>query len=285
MTIREIIQLVQAHGVTEGAGVRVRRSIGIPARRHLDPFLMLDHFSSNDPSDYLGGFPPHPHRGFITLTYMLQGHMLHQDSMGHRGELRSGGAQWMKAASGIIHSEMPQQKEGLMEGFQLWINLPAREKMSAPAYQEFTAEAIPEVNHKGAQVRLLSGEYGGHQGPIHDSHTHVHYLDIRLDPEQAFTHLLASDLAGFLYVFAGQITAAGKRVPRQHLAVLGQGERIEVIAGSQGARFILVAGRPLGEPIVQSGPFVMASREEVEQAHADYRAGRLVQGKAEILGA
>jgi redox-sensitive bicupin YhaK (pirin superfamily) len=284
MAKREITQLVRAYEVTEGAGVTVHRTIGTPARRHLDPFLMLDHFGSDKPDEYIAGFPDHPHRGFVTLTYMLDGHMLHHDSMGNQGNLRSGGAQWMKAASGVIHSEMPKQTEGLMRGFQLWINLPASQKMSEPGYQEFTPQAIPAVEQAGAVVRVLSGTYADVRGPIQDPHTDVQYLDVALEPERGFAHRLDAAATAFVYVFEGGAKMADA-VPLHHLAVLGPGDEFEISAGAEGARFILVAGRPLGEPIVQYGPFVMNTREEIEQAMADYRDGRLVRQKAEFVTA
>jgi len=285
MTHRSIAQVVPATAVSEGAGVTVHRTIGTPARRHLDPFLMLDHFSSDDPDDYIAGFPDHPHRGFITLTYMIDGHMLHRDSMGNRGDLKAGGAQWMKAASGVIHSEMPQQSAGLMRGFQLWINLPRAEKMSDPAYQEFTPEAIPAVSADGATVRILSGEYAGRRGPVDDPFTAVQYLDVAVEGGRTFNHDLAGDLVAFLYLFEGTATVGDTRLDRHTLVVLGEGEPVTVQAGPDGARFILVAGRPLGEPFVQYGPFVMGTREEIEQALADYRDGRLVRKKAAMTGA
>ncbi len=278
MTPRSIRQLVRAHEVSEGAGVTVHRTIGTPALRHLDPFLMLDHFGSDDPGKYIAGFPDHPHRGFVTLTYMLDGHMLHRDSMGNRGDLRSGGAQWMKAASGVIHSEMPQQTAGLMRGFQLWINLPASEKMSEPAYQEFAPEAFPEAGD-GTRVRVLCGEYAGVRGPIEDRHTAVQFFDIKLPAGGGFRHALEPALAAFVYVFEGEAAVEGAPVPRHALAVLGEGETIGIVAGAGGARFILVAGRPLREPIVQYGPFAMNTRAEIEQALADFRDGRLVRAK------
>jgi redox-sensitive bicupin YhaK (pirin superfamily) len=284
MTTRHIIQLIQAVPVSEGAGVTVHRTIGTPARRHLDPFLMLDHFMSDDPDDYIAGFPDHPHRGFVTLTYMLNGHMLHQDSMGNRGDLRSGGAQWMKAASGVIHSEMPQQTQGLMRGFQLWINLPAREKMSDPGYQEFSPEAIPVIDSEGQRVRLLSGRHGGKTGPVEDPHTHAQYLDVTLDAERRFAHTLDAEMTAFVYVFEGDATLAGAALPQHALAVLGPGDGLEITAGKNGVRLILVAGMPLKEPIVQYGPFVMNTREEIEQAFADYRDNKLVRKKARWVG-
>ena len=284
MAIRPIAQLVRASAITEGAGVTVHRTIGTPARRHLDPFLMLDHFGSDDPDEYIAGFPDHPHRGFVTLTYMLDGHMLHRDSMGNRGDLRPGGAQWMKAASGVIHSEMPQQSDGLMRGFQLWINLPAAQKMSDPGYQEFPPNAIPEVQADGARVRVLSGEYGGQTGPISDPWTHVQYLDVHLEPRRTFTHALDPGMTAFVNVFEGDAAMGDTTLPKHTLAILGAGDAVEITAGPAGARFILVAGHPLNEPIVQYGPFVMRTREEIEQALADYRDGRLVQKKATMVG-
>ena len=285
MTTRKVTQIIKAQAVSEGAGVTVHRTIGTPARRNLDPFLMLDHFSSDDPDDYIAGFPDHPHRGFITVTYMLDGHMLHQDSMGNRGDLRAGGVQWMKAASGIIHSEMPQQTEGLMRGFQLWINLPSGEKMSDPAYQEFAPESIPEVERDGAKVRLISGEFGGKRGPVEDPSTDVRYLHVTLAPTQQFSYDLPADHAAFVYLFDGSARVADTPMPQHSLAVLGDGEAVSVQADADGAQFIVVAGRPLGEPIVQYGPFVMNTREEVEQAYADFRDNRLVRKKADMIGA
>lgn len=279
-----IRQIIQAQATREGAGVTVHRTLGTPARRNLDPFLMLDHFSSDDPDDYIAGFPEHPHRGFVTVTYMLDGHMLHRDSMGNRGDLRAGGVQWMKAASGIIHSEMPQQSEGLMRGFQLWINLPGREKMSDPAYQEFSPEAIPQVDVDGAHVRVISGEFGGARGPVRDPHTDTRYLHVQLQPEKHFSYVVPDGYRAFAYVFEGSAKEADTELQRHHLAIFGDADRVALRAGAQGASFILVAGRPLGEPIVQYGPFVMNSREEVEQAYADFRDGRLVRSKAEMVG-
>jgi redox-sensitive bicupin YhaK (pirin superfamily) len=285
MSNRSIRQLIRAQAVTEGAGVTVHRTIGTPALRNLDPFLMLDHFGSDDPDQYIAGFPDHPHRGFITFTYMLDGHMLHQDSMGNRGDLRAGGAQWMKAASGVIHSEMPQQTDGLMRGFQLWINLPAGEKMSDPAYQEFSAGAIPEAQVEGARVRILLGEYAGQRGVIEDPTTEVQYLDVALQAGHAFSHSLPTDDSAFIYVFEGGATLGDATLQQHSLAVLTPGDALSVTAGAEGARFILVSGKPLREPIVQYGPFVMTSREDIEQAMRDYRDNTLVRKKAAMRGA
>ncbi len=285
MVQRTVTKTIVATPVTEGAGVLVHRTIGTHALRHLDPFLMLDHFSNNDPKDYIAGFPDHPHRGFNTFTYMLDGHMLHQDSMGNRGDLRAGGGQWMKAASGIIHSEMPQQIAGLMRGFQLWINLPAKEKMSDPAYQEYPPETFVTVAIPGGAVKVIIGSYGDRRSPIDDPATQVQYLDVALQPGQDFRHGLDAGMTAFIYMFEGEAAIAGTPLITHSLAVLSKGETLQMNAGERGARFILVAGRPLGEPIVQYGPFVMSTREEIDQALADYRSGRLVQKKASFVSA
>jgi len=284
MTTRTIRQRIPAYEVTEGAGVTVHRSIGTPALRNLDPFLMLDHFGSDNPDEYIAGFPDHPHRGFITFTYMLDGHMEHRDSMGNRGDLKAGGAQWMKAASGVIHSEMPRQANGLMRGFQLWINLPASEKMSDPAYQEFSATAIPEVTQGGARVRVLAGEFNGTHGVIEDPFTDVLYLDVALPAHATFSLPLEAARHAFVYVFDGSARLASDDLAKHTLAVLGSGDTVEIKAGTDGARFILVAGRPIGEPVVQYGPFVMNTRAEIEQAMADYRDGKLVKTRAAMHG-
>lgn len=285
MTPRTVRQIVLARAVTEGAGVTVHRSIGTPALNSLDPFLMLDHFSSDNPDDYIAGFPDHPHRGFCTFTYMLDGHMEHRDSMGNRGDLLAGGAQWMKAASGVIHSEMPKQSQGLMRGFQLWINLPAAEKMSAPVYQEFSPGAVPVVEEQRCKVRLLAGNHAGRHGVIEDPHSGLIYLDVALEAGATFTMPLAGELTAFAYVFEGTAQASQVSLPRHSLAVLAGGDAVRIVAGAFGARFILVAGQPFNEPVVQYGPFVMNTREEIEQAFSDYREGRLVRAKATMSGA
>lgn len=277
MRLRTVVQKIVARPVTEGAGVTVYRSIGLPALRHLDPFLMLDHFGSDDPDQYIAGFPDHPHRGFVTFTYMLDGHMLHRDSMGNAGDLRAGSAQWMRAGSGVIHSEMPQQTAGRMRGFQLWINLPAAQKMSEPAYQEFPPEAIPEISAPGRHVRILIGEYAGVRGPIEDHTTEVHYLDVQLDGGARLEHALPAAHTAFVYVFEGEAHVGEAALPVHTLAVLSPGGQVQIVGGAGGARFLLVSGRPLREPVVQYGPFVMNTREEIEEAIRDYRAGTLVR--------
>jgi hypothetical protein len=277
-----IRQLVPATRISEGAGVTVNRTIGTPALRHLDPFLMLDYFNNNHPDDYIAGFPDHPHRGFVTLTYMLDGHMLHEDSMGNRGDLRAGGAQWMKAASGVIHSEMPQQSDGRMRGFQLWINLPAAEKMSDPAYQEFGRDRIPTVDANGVQVKILSGEYAGQRGPINDPLTELQYLDVTLAPGRTFAYALAADRNGLVYVFEGGADADDGDALADGAAVLSPGDTLTLRAQDAGARLLLITGRPVREPIVQYGPFVMNTNEEIHQAFADYRAGTLVRARPRV---
>lgn len=285
MNPRKIRQIVPALSTSDGAGVSLHRSIGTPALKNLDPFLMLDHFGSDNPDEYIAGFPDHPHRGFITFTYMLDGHMEHRDSMGNRGDLQAGGAQWMKAASGVIHSEMPKQIDGLMRGFQLWINLPAAQKMSDPDYQEFTAAGIPEVESDGTRVRILAGEHAGVTGAAQDPNTDVLYLDVHLPADASFERSLPGGHNAFVYIYEGEGRLADQPLAAHQLAVLGEGDGFSLTAGKAGARFILVAGRPIGEPIVQYGPFVMNSREEIEQAFADYREGRLARVRAAMSGA
>jgi redox-sensitive bicupin YhaK (pirin superfamily) len=277
MNPRSILRRVHAMPMAEGAGVTVHRSLGLPALPVLDPFLMLDHFASTDPDDYIAGFPDHPHRGFVTLTYMLDGHMEHRDSMGNRGDLRAGGVQWMKAGSGVIHSEMPRQSEGLMRGFQLWINLPAAQKMTDPEWQEIPAPSIPDVEVDGSRVRLVSGRIGPAEGPVQDPHTDLLYLDAALPRDGCATLPVAAGAAAFIYPFEGQVRVGGLTVRTHELAVLGDGDTVEVASAEGPARCLLVAGRPLGEPVVQEGPFVMNTREEIEQAVRDLRDGRLVR--------
>jgi redox-sensitive bicupin YhaK (pirin superfamily) len=284
MDIRKIDRILPAKAVSEGAGVTVRRTIGTQLLRNLDPFLMLDHFGSDNPNEYLAGFPDHPHRGFVTFTYMLDGHMLHKDSMGNTGDLKAGGVQWMKAASGVIHSEMPQQKEGLMRGFQLWINLPAKEKMSAPEYQEFSPHMIPEVSGDGFKVRVLCGRYENASGAVQDPNTEAFYLDVALQSQRSFHYATPSEHTCFLYVFEGDVQVDGQALNTHTLVTFSAGAAVSIQSKENNARFILVGGRPLKEPIVQYGPFVMNTREEIEQAFSDYQAGRLVRSKAPRIG-
>ena len=284
MTTRTAERIIRTTEVTEGAGVTVHRSIGTPALRNLDPFLMLDHFGSDEPDAYIAGFPDHPHRGFNTFTYMLEGHMQHRDSMGNQGDLSSGGAQWMKAASGVIHSEMPQQSEGVMAGFQLWINLPADAKMSEPGYQEYSPSAFPTVSNKDEQVKVLLGNYKGTEGPITDPYTNVSYFDVTLNAQATFSYAIKNDDTAFIYLFEGEGEIEAETIPLHSLTVLSAGDEVRIKAKDLGARFILVSGTPIGEPIVQYGPFVMNTQAEIHQAMADYRDGTLVQQKATMIG-
>lgn len=280
-----VVQLVNAQPVSDGAGVHIRRGIGTPLLRHLDPFLMIDHFGSDDPDDYLAGFPDHPHRGFITLTYMIDGNMQHRDSMGNEGNLGPGAVQWMKAASGVIHSEMPQQDEGLMRGFQLWINLPAKEKMSDPAYQEFCAHSVPVAQSSGCQVKVIAGPYQTVQGPVVDARTELSFFDVELSTGR-FNDIQQLASSCFVYVFDGVIAVHGTHesceVHEHAVAVIDPRCATYITAVSERARFVLVAGQPIEEPVVQHGPFVMNTEQEIEQAIRDYQMGRLVLKKATV---
>lgn len=280
---RQIIQVIPGVITSDGAGVRLRRSLGGHDRQRLDPFLMLDEFSSNDPNDYVAGFPPHPHRGFETVTYMLEGHMLHEDHLGNRGHLKSGGVQWMTAGRGIIHSEMPQQESGAMRGFQLWINLPAREKMKPAGYQDIQDASIPRVHlPQGGLVKVIAGDCQSLegtviQGPIYGLSTEPLFFDIHLSGHEAFSHPVPVSHHSFLYVYEGDLAVGNQleRAPRQAALVLGEGDQVTMQSGAQGAKAIWLAAKPLHEPIVQHGPFVMNTQEEIMQAITDYQQNRL----------
>ncbi|HEX7036314.1 MAG TPA: pirin family protein [Pseudomonadales bacterium] len=277
---RKVVRLITAEATSDGAGVRLRRSLGQTPSARLDPFLMLDEFASDDPDDYIAGFPDHPHRGFETVTYMLEGRMLHQDHLGNRGRLQSGGAQWMTAGRGIIHSEMPEQRDGRLHGFQLWINLPAKEKLKPAGYRDVAPDEIPELEVPGQfRARVLAGrlEAGGRtvEGPIRGVSTAPCFFDVALAADGRFEQPLPADRNAFLYVFEGTARIGEQEVPSHRAALLSAGEAVAVHAVEGPARFLLLAARPLGEPVVQYGPFVMNTREEIEQALEDYRTGRL----------
>jgi quercetin 2,3-dioxygenase len=275
-------RLIKAVEVTEGAGVTVHRSIGVPALRNYDPFMLLDHFCSDQPDEYMAGFPSHPHRGFCTFTYMLDGHMEHRDSMDNTGNLGPGSAQLMKAASGIIHSEMPQQENGLMRGFQLWINLPARHKMDAPEYQEYAADAFPWVKTDHYQVRLLMGSLEGMIAPIIDDITQTSYFDVSLKAGKTFSYQVPVAQNGGLFVFEGEGCLNSQPVAPKTFVALGTTDhQFDFMAGKQGARFILLSALPINEPIVQYGPFVMNDRAEIEQAMQDYQSNNFIRHKAQ----
>jgi redox-sensitive bicupin YhaK (pirin superfamily) len=275
MTPRKIQQIIDSVPASDGAGVRLRRSLGRADHLRVDPFLMLDEFSSENPDDYVAGFPSHPHRGFETVTYLLDGHMLHEDHLGNRGDLKSGAVQWMTAGRGIIHSEMPQQENGRMRGFQLWINLPAKEKMKPAGYRDIQPHEIPTVSLSDGKIRVVAGTYASTDGPIQGGSTNPVYWDIELKPQGTFKTNLPPEHNAYLYPFEGGVEI-GDRVLKTHSGgVLGSGDSVEIRAGVDGARFLLLAGRPIREPIVQYGPFVMNTRAEIEQAIRDYQNGVL----------
>lgn len=283
MTQANPSRLIPAMEISEGAGVTVHRSIGIPALHNYDPFILLDHISSDDPDEYISGFPPHPHRGFNTFTYMIDGDIEHTDSMGNTGNLGSGGAQWMKAASGVIHSEMPMQENGLMRGFQLWINLPAANKMDAPEYQEYKSDAFPVIETPDYSVKVLIGSLGDVIAPIVDDITHVSYFDVQVNAGSHFTHQLSEQNNSLLYVYEGCGQLNGQPVPEQTLVTLGMDNtKVDFSAFKQRTRFILMSGKPINENIVQYGPFVMNSSEEIHQAMQDFQSNNFVRDRAWI---
>ena len=277
---RTVTRKVRGQPTSDGAGVRMTRVMGTPILDHFDPFLLLDEFRSDDPNDYIAGFPDHPHRGFETVTYMLAGRMKHGDNQGNTGLLGPGSVQWMTAGRGIVHSEFPEQEEGLMWGFQLWVNLPASDKFTAPRYQDIQADGIPEAElGDGVSARVITGELGGVTGPVTDVATEPVYYDLHLEGGASYALPLPAGHNVFLYVYEGSISAgpdsSARRVRRGEMALLSHGSRVEVAAEYNGAKLIVVGGRPLNEPIARYGPFVMNTAEEIHQAFADYRAGKL----------
>jgi redox-sensitive bicupin YhaK (pirin superfamily) len=284
MTTRTLQRAIAAIPTSDGAGVKLRRSLGQSAWARLDPFLMLDHFSTENPDDYIAGFPAHPHRGFETVTYMLDGHLRHEDHLGHTGDLKGGGVQWMTAGRGIVHSEMPQQEQGRMRGFQLWINLPANEKMKPAGYRDIQPDEIPVVALPGGgRVKVIAGtlalDGGTTPGPIQGLTTDPLYFDVELPAGTTFTHPIRPGYHAFVYPFEGGVdvglAGATKRLPTHSAGVLSDGDAVALTGGPEGGRVILLAGRPLLEPIVQYGPFVMNTHEEIEQAIRDYQNGAL----------
>jgi redox-sensitive bicupin YhaK (pirin superfamily) len=276
MSDRQIRRRVRGIDTADGAGVKLKRVIGQPMLDTLDPFLLLDEFRSDSADDYIAGFPEHPHRGFETVTYMLAGHMRHGDNHGNRGDLGPGSVQWMTAGRGILHSEMPQQENGLMWGFQLWVNLPAKDKMTAPRYQDIDPGRIPTVHPAdGVAVKVIAGELAGATGPVEGIATAPVYLDIALEPGAQVAIPLPAGHHAFAYVFDGsEAEVAGERLGRSELAVLSDGDRLRLAGRDAPARVLLVAGRPLDEPVARYGPFVMNTPEQIHEAIADFRAGR-----------
>lgn len=287
--LRSLAHVLPAVATSDGAGVKLRRSIGSQRGLYLDPFLMLDEFGTDNPGDYIAGFPAHPHRGFETVTYMLDGRMQHKDHLGNVGDLGPGGVQWMTAGRGVIHSEMPLQESGRMRGFQLWINLPSAEKMKPAGYRDIPASEIPQAALPGGgSIKVIAGtaEVGETRlsGPINSPaqplSTAPLYFDLELPAGALFEQPIPAGHNAFLYTYEGSVSVAGKSAPAQAALVLGPGERLSLQAGPQGARLILLAGKPLREPVVQYGPFVMNSREEIEQALRDYQNGVLTEAAA-----
>jgi redox-sensitive bicupin YhaK (pirin superfamily) len=276
-TARVVERLVNGQFVMDGAGVKINRVLTQTLQRRLDPFLMLDAFGSDKPGDYIAGFPEHPHRGFETISYMITGRMRHKDSAGHEGLITNGGVQWMTAGSGVVHSEMPEQNDGLMEGFQLWLNLPAKDKMSKPWYRDIPSEEIPRfTTDAGATVQVIAGSSHGVQGAVTRDGTEPVYLDIELAAGASFEQHLPAGHNAFLYVFRGEVTVEGKAVPSSRMAILANPAEAEGvrIKAAEPSRVLLIAGRPLGEPIAQYGPFVMNTQQELQEAVEDFRAGR-----------
>lgn len=273
--IRPVTEVVPGEVTADGAGVKLTRLIGIRRLMQLDPFLLLDAFGSDDPNAYIGGFPPHPHRGFETVTYLLAGRVRHEDNAGHTGVIEAGGVQWMTAGRGVVHSEMPEQEEGLLAGFQLWVNLPAAEKMGEPRYQEFSRERIPvERREDGVEVRVVAGATErGTAGPVGELVTPVFYLDVTLPAGGRFEEPMPTAFNAFLHPFEGSVRVEGTSVEEGEIGLLGEGAGV-VVEAETACRLLLVAGRPLGEPVARHGPFVMNTQEEIRQAYLDLEAGR-----------
>ena len=278
---RQISRIISGQATADGAGVRLRRYIGSAELDHIDPFLLLDFFESDNPDDYIAGFPSHPHRGFETVTYLLAGKVRHEDNAGHGGIIESGGIQWMTAGRGIIHSEMPEQEQGQLAGFQLWVNLPATDKMCPPAYHEYPASDIPtEIRDNGATLRVITGATSTQTiGPVRGVATDPIYLDVTLPADCTLTEPMPEGHTTFIFVIDGALTLPdGENTPAllsaTQLGILSDGTTVCVTAGDAGARFLLVAAKPLNEPITRYGPFVMNTQHEIEQAIADYNAGR-----------
>lgn len=273
---RRVERLVAGHPTSDGAGVKLTRVLTQDLQRRLDPFLMLDAFGSDSPDDYIGGFPDHPHRGFETVTYMLAGRMHHRDSAGNEGLLLPGSVQWMTAGRGVIHSELPEQAEGRMEGFQLWLNLPAQDKLCPPWYRDIASAEVPEWHGDGVTVRVIAGASHGVIGAVQREATAPLMLDLHLEAGATFEQALPATHNAFVYVYRGAITLGGQPVPQQRMAILdNHGDGVRLTASVEGARVLLIAGRPLREPIAQHGPFVMNTRQELHQAMEDFHAGRL----------
>ena len=273
---RAVERVMAGTPTSDGAGVKLTRVLTQPLQRRLDPFLMLDAFGTDNPEDYIAGFPDHPHRGFETVTYMIAGRMRHRDSAGHEGLLENGGVQWMTAGRGVVHSELPEQEEGRMEGFQLWLNLPARDKMRAPWYRDFQAADVPEVaTAEGVKVRVIAGDSHGVKGAMQREVTEPLYLDLEIPAGASFAQPIAAGHNAFVYAYRGELEIEGTRLPAQRMALLANGPEADgvVLRAIQPSRALLIAGKPLREPIAQYGPFVMNTEGEIRRAILDYQAG------------
>lgn len=276
---RGVERLINGQFVMDGAGVKINRVLTQTLQRRLDPFLMLDAFGSDKPGDYIAGFPEHPHRGFETVSYMITGSMRHRDSAGNEGLITDGGVQWMTAGRGVAHSEMPEQTDGLMEGFQLWLNLAAKDKMTAPWYRDIPSEAIPRFDtDTGASVKVIAGQSHGVAGAVQREHTEPLYLDIELAANATFEQPLPPGHNAFIYVYRGKVLVDDQCVTQARMAILAnhaEADGVKIVA-AQPSRMILIAGRPLNEPIAQYGPFVMNTQDELRQAVEDFRAGLFI---------
>ncbi len=276
MTPRQTQRIITGTDADDGDGVKMKRLFPVQGITQIDPFLLFDEFGADDPKAYIGGFPDHPHRGFETVTYMLAGRMRHVDSRGNSGLLTAGGAQWMTAGRGLIHSEMPEQSDGLMRGFQIWINLPAAEKMASPRYQDYGPDQIPETTlDNGIVVKVIAGSSNGVTGPVTGVSRQPLLVDATIPAGVAWRRKVDSGATVLVHVFEGTAEIGGRLLGKTQMAVLGPGEAIEVAAGKDGARVLILAAQPIGESVVRHGPFVMNTRAEIEQAFADYQAGRL----------
>ena len=274
---RSIERIIEGIATSDGAGVKLIRVLTGNLQKRLDPFLMLDAFRSDDPDDYIAGFPDHPHRGFETVTYMLSGHMRHRDSAGNEGLLKNGGVQWMTAGRGVIHSEIPEQEDGMMEGFQLWLNLPAKNKMMDPWYRDFPSASIPEyVTQQGVKVRVIAGTSNGVSGAVSREITQPLYLDIHVPSRVEFSIKFPDTYNAFIYVYRGTVSVKGKQVESRRMGILSNqlGADGVTLSATEESRLILVAGKPLNEPIVQYGPFVMNTQQEIHQALSDFNNGQ-----------
>jgi redox-sensitive bicupin YhaK (pirin superfamily) len=284
MQPRQAVKIIEPQAILEGAGVRLKRSIATRELDYLDPFLLFDHFGSNNPDDYIRGFPMHPHRGIETVTYMLAGAVRHRDTLGNSGTIGAGDVQWMTAGGGIMHEEMPEARNGRMAGFQLWVNLPAKLKMMQPRYQEISTAMIPQIDgNGGAKIRVIAGALGQTQGPVKEIAADPTYLDVSVPPDSSFVQTIAAGHTAFAYVFEGEGTfgvaddVTGETAAQPKLVILGDGDYVEVRTSWSSVRFLLISGKPLNEPIARYGPFVMNTQDEIIQALQDLRNGTFVR--------